>query len=177
MLTQLNTPSIAPHATSSGGSCDAIALRVLSISTSAGVSGGRRGCTTMRTPLPQNSRPSWPLGIRRPVPISVMGTTGTFAFWATLNAPCGKEVPCVSRTASDAAGCCASQGRLCTTHRHVRCQASWSRMSAAGSERRTFLKAAILPSFERVPSGKNRTDAPCDDQSFVCQLHRSRAMT
>ena len=28
-------------------------------------------------------------------------------------------------------------------------------------ERDTFLKAAILPSFERVPSGKNSTDAPC----------------
>ena len=24
----------------------------------------------------------------------------------------------------------------------------------------TFLKAAILPSFERVPSGKNSTEAP-----------------
>ena len=65
---------------------EAMSRRAASIMAS-GVLGGMGGCTTMRT-LPLYMRPSCPFGIRAPVPISVTGTTGTFAFAATENAPC-----------------------------------------------------------------------------------------
>ena len=36
----------------------------------------------------------------------------------------------------------------------------------------TFLKAAILPSLDRVPSGKNSTDAPCTHQQLVSDAYQ-----
>ena len=45
------------------------------------------GCTIISTP-PGNSLSSCLLGIFLPVPTMVIGTTGTLAFAATVNAPC-----------------------------------------------------------------------------------------
>ena len=74
-----------------GGKHEAISRRVASIMAS-GVLGGMGGCTTMRT-LPLYMRLSCPFGISPPVPMSVTGTTGTFALAATEKAPCRHALP------------------------------------------------------------------------------------